>query len=63
MKQIMETERLFLREMDVKDLPALCDILQDEQTMAAYEGAFTQEGAFGWLNKQLDNYWRDGFGL
>ena len=63
MKQIMETERLFLREMDVKDLPALCDILQDEQTMAAYEGAFTQEEALGWLNKQLDNYWRDGFGL
>ena len=38
---ILETERLCLREMDEGDFPALCRILQDEETMYAYEGAFS----------------------
>ena len=32
---IMETERLFLREMTWEDYPAICEILQDEKTMYA----------------------------
>ena len=38
--RILETERLYLRELCQKDFPALCMILQDEKTMYAYEGAF-----------------------
>lgn len=34
---ILQTERLLLREMTQEDFPALCCILQDEQTMYAYE--------------------------
>lgn len=34
-----ETERLYLREMNQADFQALCKILQDEETMYAYEGA------------------------
>ena len=63
MKPIMETERLILREMEPSDLSALCAILRDEQTMYAYERAFSQEEAEAWLDKQLNNYRRDGFGL
>ena len=63
MKPIMETERLILREMEPSDLSALCAILRDNQTMYAYEGAFSQEEAQAWLDKQLNNYLRDGFGL
>ena len=40
MKTILKTDRLFLREITPDDLPALAAILQDEQTMYAYEGAF-----------------------
>lgn len=42
---ILETERLALRKMTQADFPALCEILQDEQIMYAYEGAFSGEEA------------------
>ena len=32
---ILETQRLILREMKQKDLPALCRILQDDETTDA----------------------------
>ncbi len=37
---IIETERLYLRELEQTDIESLSKILQDEQTMYAYEGAF-----------------------
>lgn len=40
---IFETERLYLREMEQTDFEALCNILQDEDTMYAYEGAFNND--------------------
>ena len=36
----LETERLIMREMTHADLPSLCEIMKDENTMYAYEGAF-----------------------
>ena len=41
---ILETERLYLRELEQGDFDALCDILQDAQTMTAYEGARSTAG-------------------
>lgn len=38
---ILATERLYLREMEQNDFNSLCKILQDEETMYAYEGAFS----------------------
>ena len=38
---ILETERLYLRQMDPSDLGDLRKILQDEEAMYAYEGAFS----------------------
>ncbi|MDR2889085.1 MAG: GNAT family N-acetyltransferase [Lachnospiraceae bacterium] len=60
---ILETKRLILREMTSYDFPALEWILQDRQTMYAYEGAFNSEETDNWLNKNLERYRDDGIGL
>lgn len=63
-KLIMETERLMLREMTPSDLGALCKIMCDEEGMRpAYERAFRPEEVQGWLNRHLNRYRKDGFGL
>ncbi|MCI8404782.1 MAG: GNAT family N-acetyltransferase [Clostridia bacterium] len=63
MKKILETQRLCLREMTYEDYADLCEILQDEKTMYAYEHAFSDEEAREWLDRQLGRYENDGFGL
>jgi len=60
---ILETLRLVLREMNTADYPALAAILQDEQTMYAYNGALSGEETQDWLDRQLARYREDGFGL
>ena len=60
---ILETERLILRKMTQEDLTALKEILQDEETMYAYNGAFDEEETQAWLDRQLTRYAQDGFGL
>ncbi len=60
---ILETQRLYLREMQQSDSPALCKILQDEEVMYAYEGTFSDDEVQGWLDKQIQNYEQYGFGL
>ena len=61
---ILETARLRLREMDEKDFPALCRILQDSEGMWAYEGAFSDEEVWAWLRNQQRRYREeDGHGL
>lgn len=62
-KGILETPRLWLREMGDGDFPALCRILQDPVVMYAYEHAFSDEEAWAWLHNQQQRYRRDGFGL
>ena len=60
---ILETERLLLREMTQDDLPALQGILQDEETIYAYNGAFDEAETQAWLDRQLLRYAQYGFGL
>lgn len=60
---ILETERLYLREMNQSDFQALCRILQDEETMAAYEGAFQDREVQEWLDRQILRYQKWGVGL
>lgn len=60
---ILQTERLYMREMTQDDFPSLCKILQDEETMYAYEGAFTDAEAQEWLDRQLARYQKWDFGL
>lgn len=60
---ILETERLYLREMNQTDFGSLCKILQDEDTMYAYEGAFDDDEVQQWLDRQRFRYQQWGFGL
>ncbi len=60
---ILETKRLYLREMKQSDFESLCKIMQDEQTMYAYEGAFNDTEVQEWLDRQILRYQKWGFGL
>ncbi len=60
---LLETERLYFREMEQADFDALCQILQDEETMYAYEGAFSDAEVQEWLDRQISRYQKWGFGL
>lgn len=60
---IFETERLYLRELNEGDFEALCEILQDEETMYAYEGAFSNQEVQEWLDRQTARYKKWKFGL
>lgn len=60
---VLETQRLVLRRMEERDLPALRKILQDADVMYAYEHAFSEEETVSWLNRQLERYQQHGFGL
>lgn len=59
----LTTSRLDLREMTRDDLPALRAILQDDETMVAYEGAFDDELVESWLERMLERYETPGNGL
>ncbi len=63
MKKILETDRLYLREMDENDFKSLCLILQDKEVMYAYEHAFSDEEVNGWISNQLKRYKEYGFGF
>lgn len=60
---IFETDRLYLREMNQSDFKSLSKILKDEETMYAYEGAFSDTEVQGWLYKQILRYQKWNFGL
>ena len=60
---ILETKRLYLRELNQGDLPSLCRILQDDEAMYAYEGAFTDSEVQEWLDRQIARYQAWSFGL
>ena len=49
--------------MTQEDLDSLREILQDKETMAAYEGAFTEEATRKWLDWQRTLYREKGYGL
>ena len=60
---ILETERLYLREMRQTDYQSLCRTLQDDIAMYAYEGAFSDAEVHEWLDRQLERYRKWDFGL
>ncbi len=60
---VIRTERLFLRELRDDDYPSLSAILQDEDVMYAYGGAFSEEETEAWLERQMLRYRQYGFGL
>lgn len=60
---ILETKRLYLREMNPSDFNSLCRILQDEKAMYAYEGAFSDQEVQERLDRQIYRYQKWNFGL
>lgn len=60
---ILETKRLYLREMNPSDFNSLYRILQDEKAMYAYEGAFSDQEVQEWLDRQIYRYQKWNFGL
>lgn len=62
-RMILSTDRLVLREMTQEDLLALRRTLQDQEAMYAYAHAFSDEEVLAWLDRQLERYENDGFGL
>lgn len=60
---ILETNRLYLREMEQSDFNSLCKFLQDIEVMYAYEHAFSNDEVQAWLDNQIRCYKQYGFGL
>lgn len=63
MKKILETERLVLREMTMDDFDALYAVLSDAEIMQHYPYTFDEERVRSWIERNMDRYKEDGFGL
>ena len=60
---MIETERLILRRYTLGDFDALYEILSDPETMQHYPAPYDEEKTRNWINWNLDNYEKYGFGL
>ena len=60
---VLETERLYLREMTEKDFDALHKVLADPDIMQHYPCAFDEAGVRNWIARNIDRYRVFGFGL
>ena len=59
----IETERLLLREYTFEDFHSLYEILSDPETMAHYPKPYDENGVRRWIQWNLENYAKYGFGL
>jgi len=59
----IETERLFLREMNETDYEALYSVLADSDIMQHYPYSFDERRVRGWIEKNIERYRVFGFGL
>ncbi len=62
-KYIIETDQIALRELTMADFDAWHQILSDKETMQYYPREFDEDQTRKWINWNLDNYSRYGFGL
>ena len=60
---IIETERLYLREMTEDDFEALNKVLADSDIMQHYPYAFDEAGVKNWIQRNMERYRIFGFGL
>jgi RimJ/RimL family protein N-acetyltransferase len=58
-----ETNRLILREFRHEDFGGIHEILSDEDTMKHYPHPFNAEETRHWIQKNMERYIKDGFGL
>ena len=62
-KAIIETERLFLREMNMDDFDALYKVLLDSDIMQHYPYTFDEKRVSDWIERNMNRYRENGFGL
>ena len=62
-KMILDTPRLFLREMNEKDYDALYLVLADSDIMKHYPYIFDEKRVKGWIEKNIERYRVFGYGL
>ncbi len=60
---IIDTQRLFLREMNQNDFDALYRILSDAEIMRHYPYTFDEKRIMNWIEKNIERYRIFGFGL
>lgn len=60
---MIETERLFLREMTAEDYDALYKVLTDTEIMKHYPYAFDEAKVREWIDRNIGRYRIFGFGL
>ena len=63
MKKILETGRLFLREMSMDDYDALHAVLADPVIMRHYPYVFDEQRVRSWIERYMNRYRENGFGL
>ena len=59
----IETERLILREYTTEDFEALFEIVSDPEVMQHYPCPFDEERTKNWIQWNIENYEKYGFGL
>ena len=60
---VLETERLFLRELHPSDVDVLAEILGDVETMRFYPHPKSREETLAWIEWSQRSYADHGFGL
>jgi RimJ/RimL family protein N-acetyltransferase len=60
---VLETSRLLLRRYKVEDITALHPIFSDPTTMEFYPAPFSFEQTQNWIQRNIDRYENDGYGL
>lgn len=62
-RAIIETDRLFLREMTLDDFDALYKVLADREIMQHYPYIFDEKRTTEWIERNMKRYSDNGFGL
>ena len=60
---VLETKRLFLREMNMDDYDALYAVLADPDIMQHYPYSFDENHVRSWIERNMQRYKENGFGL
>lgn len=63
MNRILETKRLYLRELCMEDIAELSEVLSDAESMKYYDHPFSKDEVEKWIKWNIDNYKNHNFGL
>jgi Acetyltransferases, including N-acetylases of ribosomal proteins len=63
MRTILETPRLYLRELTLDDKDGLSLVLSNKESMKYYPHPFSEEEVTMWIERNINRYKNQGFGL